>query len=260
MNIIYKHTCNVNNLSYIGKTKDTIENRLYNHLKSKKNSHFSNALKKYGVENFTSVILEKNISDNNVNKREKYWIKYYDTFPHQFNKTEGGDGGNCRHNYKHNTKEHNKKISVWHKDKVTVIIKATGEKVKVSREEFINNRNLYLGITEGIKKTKEHKQKISESLKGKNLSKNTKKKISESLKGAKNPNASIIIVYNNEDKKMFTCNGGFRDFCNNNDLPFHVLSKSYRNNGSRLYQTPMAKSKAKDNIIFQGWYALKIGG
>jgi len=98
LNLIYKHTCTINNKSYIGKTKREILTRLNEHIRRSKRvyiklSHFEYALRKYGVENFTSEIIVENIPDDMINDSEKYWINFYDTFKNGYNMTEGGEGG-----------------------------------------------------------------------------------------------------------------------------------------------------------------------
>lgn len=51
----------------------------------------SRAFRKYGIENFSFEVIEKCSADD-LNKREKYWISYYDTFYNGYNQTLGGDG------------------------------------------------------------------------------------------------------------------------------------------------------------------------
>ena len=100
--LIYKHT--INDLCYIGQTKFDINKRLNQHIKNAeagKTGHFYNAIRKYGKENITSVILEDNIifqsslesKDILADEREIYWIEYYDTYLGKgYNMTKGGDG------------------------------------------------------------------------------------------------------------------------------------------------------------------------
>lgn len=54
------------------------------------NGHFYKALRKYGVENFTFQIIELCRQDE-LNEREIYWIKYYDSFNNGYNQTIGGE-------------------------------------------------------------------------------------------------------------------------------------------------------------------------
>jgi len=101
MGIIYKHTNKINGKSYIGFTKKSIEERLNEHLQDSKLGSeriFHRAIRKYGIENFESEILEilNDIDRKILGDREKYWIKYYKSNLRNigYNMTEGGDGGN----------------------------------------------------------------------------------------------------------------------------------------------------------------------
>ena len=53
------------------------------------------AVKKYGKENFTREIIENCKSKEDLDSREKYWIKYYNATESEdfYNITSGGDGG-----------------------------------------------------------------------------------------------------------------------------------------------------------------------
>jgi group I intron endonuclease len=51
------------------------------------------AIKKYGIENFERTILEKCSNKNELNERERYWIKEKDSINSGYNLTEGGTGG-----------------------------------------------------------------------------------------------------------------------------------------------------------------------
>jgi hypothetical protein len=51
------------------------------------------AIKKYGIDNFERIILEKCFSKHELNEREKYWIKEKDTINKGYNLVEGGTGG-----------------------------------------------------------------------------------------------------------------------------------------------------------------------
>lgn len=86
----------INGKSYIGCSND-IEKRKYNHIRESNspslrgyNFSFHKAIRKYGIENFDFIILEQT---DNLFEREKFWIKYYDTFNTGYNETLGGDCG-----------------------------------------------------------------------------------------------------------------------------------------------------------------------
>lgn len=51
------------------------------------------AIEKYGIENFERTIIENCSNKNELNEREKYWIKEKDSINSGYNLTEGGTGG-----------------------------------------------------------------------------------------------------------------------------------------------------------------------
>jgi len=110
--IIYKHTNKINGKSYIGLTTHSMEERLKQHLRNKNKHKFINAIKKYGIENFLSEIIET-VEENLLAEREIFWIKYYNTYNNGYNMTEGGEGftSNQRKNWiKNNYDKHIKNM------------------------------------------------------------------------------------------------------------------------------------------------------
>lgn len=106
MGTIYKITNKINNNAYIGLTNRAVEIRWTEHTNylntsydSQQNSLIHIALRKYGKENFTFEVLEDNIPVEELNKREQYWIAYYDTFTHGYNMTPGGDMKPLKYDY-----------------------------------------------------------------------------------------------------------------------------------------------------------------
>lgn len=87
---IYKITNLINGKTYIGQSKNP-ERRFREHSLNLKNSVISTAINKYGKDNFSLEIIERNI--NNYNEREAYWIQYYNSFNRDFgyNRTLGGE-------------------------------------------------------------------------------------------------------------------------------------------------------------------------
>ena len=49
------------------------------------------AMRKYGIDNFKFTILEE-VAVEDLNKRERYWIDYYNSYKNGYNATTGGDG------------------------------------------------------------------------------------------------------------------------------------------------------------------------
>lgn len=96
---IYKITNIVNNKIYIGKVYNkTIYDRFKRHLNGAKKSHtlLAKAICKYGKENFIIEQIDKANNLDELNEKEKYWIKYYNSTNKNigYNLTSGGDGGN----------------------------------------------------------------------------------------------------------------------------------------------------------------------
>lgn len=94
---IYKITNNVNGKVYIGQTIQTVKERFYQHCATKCSDSVLNmaihrAIKKYGKSNFTIEVIEE-VEQNILNDREKYWIKYYNSYKNGYNSTEGGQDG-----------------------------------------------------------------------------------------------------------------------------------------------------------------------
>jgi group I intron endonuclease len=80
---------------YVGQSKN-IEKRWYEHKwnlnrDNHRNNYLQNAWNKYGKENFEFIILE-NITDEELNERENYWITYFDSLysANGYNLREGG--------------------------------------------------------------------------------------------------------------------------------------------------------------------------
>lgn len=93
---IYKIYNDINDKLYIGKTLDTIENRLKEHKKDSKRSRMEkrplyNAMNKYGAEHFYIELIEE-VDLELLSQRECYWIEFYNTYHNGYNATKGGDG------------------------------------------------------------------------------------------------------------------------------------------------------------------------
>lgn len=88
---IYKITNSINNKIYIGQSKNPIRRYKEHILESKKENAIGlhAAIKKYGKDAFNIEIIEGPIE--NYNEREKYWIKYYNSYLDGYNLTEGGE-------------------------------------------------------------------------------------------------------------------------------------------------------------------------
>ena len=156
--IIYKWTNKTTGESYIGQTTRESE-RMYSHITAKDNTKFHTALRELGVDNFYYDVIEKDVPEDKLNERERYWISYYDSYKNGYNETAGGD---C----------------LWRDEKKKKKITAAICKAEPWKKNV------------GKKHTKEHNDNISKGLIGKKVgmkhSEETKHKISIASAGDKN--------------------------------------------------------------------------
>ena len=170
---IYKITNKLNNKVYVGKRqKPQFETWYWG-----SGVHISNAIKKYGKENFSREILEWCDSSEQLCEREKFWIKELDAKNSVagYNISDGGDGvslpGNLNGMYgKKASEESRQKMSMAHP--------------KSYPPEF--------------------GAKISKSLKGHTFSKETREKISNANKGQKAWNKGQKNPYSKETTKKMS--------------------------------------------------------
>lgn len=90
--IIYRITNQVNGKFYVGKTIQSLSERLNDHYSAARRgskTHFHRAIRKYGFHQFEASILEQTTLDL-INAREMYWIE---SLSPPYNMTTGGEGG-----------------------------------------------------------------------------------------------------------------------------------------------------------------------
>ena len=77
--IIYLHRNKINGKCYVGQTSvDPLERWGINGYGYHNQQYFYRAIQKYGWDNFEHIILESNLTVEDVNERERYWGEYYD--------------------------------------------------------------------------------------------------------------------------------------------------------------------------------------
>ena len=98
MNVIYAYKKNSENkIVYVGQTKN-LEQRHKTHIQydpfninnPEYNYPLSRGIRKYGEEAYSLIILEDNVPDEQLDEREIYWIKYYNTYFNGYNQSTGG--------------------------------------------------------------------------------------------------------------------------------------------------------------------------
>lgn len=123
---IYKITNTINGKIYIGQSIRPIQKRFKRHINdainNNINTHFAKAIRKYGKDNFVIEEIDTANSQDELNRKEQYWIKYYDSTNKGYNETDSiyKCGGNT---YKNKTDEEMQKIK---------------EKIKISK---LSNNN-----------------------------------------------------------------------------------------------------------------------
>lgn len=164
MGLIYKITNNINNKIYIGQTRNSLGRRWTEHKRDAKKNPDSalihKAMAKYGIENFSIEIVEDNLTNEELNEREQYWIKKYDSFNNKekgYNLTSGGQQS-------------------------TYISDETKEKHRYNALHGITG---HTHLPRDQVYTSEVRKRISEGNKGKKVSEETRKKLSAAGKGRK---------------------------------------------------------------------------
>lgn len=185
--IIYKITNKINNKVYIGQTikKYGFKQRYsYNLAKNTKNLHLKSSIEKYGIENF-EIIEEFDIaySKEELDNKEKYWISYYksNNTDYGYNLQDGGSNGKPTQEVRDKMSKNNPKYLLGKH-----LSKETREKISNS----LKGRNTTI-------MTEEIKQKISKTLTGRKLPMEVRNKIKKSKEninqfGKYNPHAKAV--------------------------------------------------------------------
>jgi len=201
--IIYKVQNKVNGKIYIGQTKFTLEERILYHLKVGDSPAFHNSIKKYGIENFEISIIDSAKTKEELNDKEKYWIKFYDSNNRikGYNLTDGGDGFSGYEFSGENNPMYGKHHSEETKENIrkSRLGKRLPDEVKekirrsMTGKKFPEHSNMMKGENNPAKRL-EVRDKITKAKTGKSNTKivgennptkrpEVRKKISESLKG-----------------------------------------------------------------------------
>jgi len=175
-----------NKKQYVGITKFSIEERFSQHVK--RGFLLTEAIQKYGEQNFWIQLIEEVESAERAYELEMYYIKEYNTkVPNRYNITDGGDGIFGWEPSEEYRKECSERVKQLHNEKKVGMYgkKHTEETKKKMSDSLRGNQNCLGRIL-----SEDTKSKISSSHKGKILSESTKNKISENhhnVSGEKNP-------------------------------------------------------------------------
>ncbi len=89
---IYKITNIQNNKVYIGQTIRPIKDRFHRHINDAMNNildtHFARAIRKYGKDSFIIEEIDTAKNQNELNEKEQYWIRYYNSINNGYNETD----------------------------------------------------------------------------------------------------------------------------------------------------------------------------
>ena len=90
---IYKLQNKINNKIYIGLTSRGFEKRLKEHIRNSDTSHYAihQAIKKYGIDNFDSSVIDIAETEEEAKNKEIYYINQYNSYTTGYNETPGGD-------------------------------------------------------------------------------------------------------------------------------------------------------------------------
>lgn len=183
--IIYKIKNLVNNKIYIGKheTFDIEDGYMGSGLLLKR------AYAKYGIESFQKEILEECENFDQMNTREKFWIKELKTTDPSigYNIMEGGDGGDYFTNHP-NKEELRKKFSSSQKGKII----SDSTKKLISQANSGENNGMF-----GRKHSKEILEKIGKAAKNRVWKNESREKLSLSKKG---------MIFSDEHRKNLANN------------------------------------------------------
>lgn len=111
----YKVYCHIfpNNKRYIGITGTSLARRFRNGKGYSRCPLMGKAIEKYGWENIQHILLEDNLTKEEAEEKEKYYISFYDTrnIEKGYNLAEGGKS-NFRYNYEQLLEDWNSGLSV----------------------------------------------------------------------------------------------------------------------------------------------------
>lgn len=154
--IIYSHKNKINGKQYIGQTNNLARRQSGNGILYHSCSRFYSAILHYGQNNFEHIILEENLSQEEADEKEKYYIQFYQTTNPEkgYNLTEGGNGVSSYYKNEENRKNHSRLLKKYYQEhldkkeelseRITEISKKTAkQRSKTMKENYQNGKGLY---------------------------------------------------------------------------------------------------------------------
>ena len=148
--VIYKITNKVNGKIYIGQTIRDPYSRFNEHLRDSSDDYFHSAIRKYGKENFSFDIIDEASSIEELNDKETYWIRYYNSCVD----FENCNGYNCSLGG-----EDNPMFNEHSKERHDAIMRSETTRKKISD-------TMKAKIANGEMFTPEHRRNLSEAMRG----------------------------------------------------------------------------------------------
>lgn len=189
--VIYRITCKLDGMIYIGQTTRSIEVRFKEHARCK-GTYVGRAIQAYGEENFTCEVIEECDTREQLNEREIFWIAELNCKrPNGYNLTDGGEGVEGFHC----SEETKAKMSASHKG----LPKSPETRAKLSASK-IGEKNPFFGK----KLSPEHRAKIGAAGTGRKNSPETKAKMSASQIGHEvSAKTAVKISIRNRGETLF---------------------------------------------------------
>ena len=162
--VVYVHINKINNKTYVGQTNNVERRWRNNGIEYEKSVYFYSAILKYGWDAFEHKILLKDLTKEEADYYENYYIESYNSFYNQngYNIRSGGSNG---------------KLSEATKQKLSDLAKAKGNWKGDKNPRHINPLCGEKNGMYGKKHTEETKLKISNANRGRIMSEEQKNKI-----------------------------------------------------------------------------------
>ena len=191
MGAIYCITSTVTGKHYVGKTTQKYPAKRWTSHKHRarkgEQTHFYNAIRKYGEESWTFKVLVHNVPEQLLSTLEVEFIRTYNSLQDGYNSTVGGEG-------------------------------TTG--YKLSEAHIAKLKEVHTGNTygKGWHPSEEQRQKMSLSHKGKVVTQKTRQLLSEGRQGHKHHNAKPVNIYSYLTKELIATNVVIGEWCRANPV------------------------------------------